>query len=372
MKKEKNEYYNESESFECIKEEFIDIIDDNENGDFKNISDRKKFSEVWKHFFYNPKDSVVKCMHCSTILTYKKSFGTKFMLIHLNKKHSIIVLRSKKKSRKSLKRPKEALESPVIKKNKKHSDEIDNREVIDNEMLEKIKSQCGRHTAAQLSLLLGIAKSTMYDRINKEGIKFSKKDQECEFCEMKKNTENVFDDVLFPYLRFDTEKDEFGCCLCNVFGRKRGTLLKHIRTAHRNDIDLKRAAQMTSEKKLECGEISCYKLFGEREGKKFWCIKCTEDIKKDPNIFKVLKPKYVPKMKMCPECGHSTYNLTKHLTTHSDEKKICPHCAKEVKDLTVHLKNVHSKLPCPQCGVLIGMATWVVENLIEEQKKSLS
>ena len=40
--------------------------------------------------------------------------------------------------------------------------------------------------------------------------------------------------------------------------------------------------------------------------------------------------------------------------SHSSEKKICPHCATEVKDLQVHLKNVHTKIPCSLCGMLIG------------------
>ena len=66
------------------------------------------------------------------------------------------------------------------------------------------------------------------------------------------------------------------------------------------------------------------------------------------------KPKYVPKQKVCPECGISVFNLGYHLSTHKGEKQICPHCAREVRSLQVHIKNVHTKLPCSQCGKLVG------------------
>ena len=68
----------------------------------------------------------------------------------------------------------------------------------------------------------------------------------------------------------------------------------------------------------------------------------------------VPKPKYVPKTKVCPECGISVKNLSYHLGVHTGQREVCPHCAKEVRNLQVHLKNVHTKLPCPQCGKLIG------------------
>ena len=52
--------------------------------------------------------------------------------------------------------------------------------------------------------------------------------------------------------------------------------------------------------------------------------------------------------------------------THSNEKKICPHCATEVKDLQVHLKNVHTKIQCSLCGILIGQG-----NLLKDSDNCL-
>ena len=104
----------------------------------------------------------------------------------------------------------------------------------------------------------------------------------------------------------------------------------------------------------DCGNLGfCKKLYGDSEGKKFWCAKCAANAK----LFKemeVPKPKYVPKTKVCPECGISVKNLSYHLGVHTGQREVCPHCAKEVRNLQVHLKNVHTKLPCPQCGKLIG------------------
>ena len=98
-------------------------------------------------------------------------------------------------------------------------------------------------------------------------------------------------------------------------------------------------------------------LDGENEGRKFWCIKCAEDWKLyqlEHPASEFQKPKYVPKQKVCPECGISVFNLGYHLSTHKGDKQICPHCAREVRSLQVHIKNVHTKLPCSQCGKLVG------------------
>ena len=181
-------------------------------------------------------------------------------------------------------------------------------EAISDETWEEIKNQCGRHTASSLALFLGIAKSTIYDRIQKEKITFPKKEGHCDFCELKKNTENVFDDQLLPFLTFNSEKDEFGCALCNYHGRYRKTLLKHIKIAHRNNIGANRTKDTKLEENLDCGKSMCFKLYGENAGRKFWCTKCDEDFKKNP-ISMIQKPKYIPKMKVCPECGISTINL---------------------------------------------------------------
>ena len=194
-------------------------------------------------------------------------------------------------------------ETPKIKIKKERKSEA-----FSDQTWEKIKNQCGRHSASTLALLLGIAKSTIYKRIQKEQITFPKKDGQCDFCEMKKNTENVFDDQLFPFLIFDIEKDEFGCTLCNYNGRYRKTLLKHIKTAHRNNIGANRTKDTKVEENLDCGKSMCFKLYGDNAGRKFWCTKCAEDFKKNP-IPKIQKPKYIPKMKVCPECGISTINL---------------------------------------------------------------
>ena len=81
------------------------------------------------------------------------------------------------------------------------------------------------------------------------------------------------------FLRFNTDKDRFVCSVCNFHGRKRSTVLAHVKVAHRRELN----AAVTNNTKLEeipdCGKGMCKKLYGENEGRKFWCIKCAEDWK---------------------------------------------------------------------------------------------
>ena len=57
---------------------------------FEDISEDSR-SEVWNHFLLNRVDSLAKCVHCSTLLKAGKGHGTKSLLNHLQRKHSITV-----------------------------------------------------------------------------------------------------------------------------------------------------------------------------------------------------------------------------------------------------------------------------------------
>ena len=61
---------------------------DDEN--FQDISEDSR-SEVWNHFLLNRVDSLAKCVHCSALLKAGKGHGTKSLLNHLQRKHSISV-----------------------------------------------------------------------------------------------------------------------------------------------------------------------------------------------------------------------------------------------------------------------------------------
>ena len=61
---------------------------DDEN--FHDISEDSR-SEVWNHFLLNRVDSLAKCVHCSVLLKAGKGHGTKSLLNHLQRKHSISV-----------------------------------------------------------------------------------------------------------------------------------------------------------------------------------------------------------------------------------------------------------------------------------------
>ena len=65
-------------------------IPEDDDNIFEDISGETK-SKVWEHFLLNRNACLVKCVHCSMLLTYKENFGTSGMHSHLKSQHSIIV-----------------------------------------------------------------------------------------------------------------------------------------------------------------------------------------------------------------------------------------------------------------------------------------
>ena len=77
-------------------------------------------------------------------------------------------------------------------------------EALNDQMFEFVKNQCGRHSVSAMGIFLNMPKSTLHERIKKAGITFVEREEECHFCELKKNNEkdeNISNDHLFPFLR---------------------------------------------------------------------------------------------------------------------------------------------------------------------------
>ena len=94
------------------------------------------------------------------------------------------------------------------------------------------------------------------------------------------------------------------------------------------------------------------------EEKKYWCQKCFR-ISQIPKPEKpiTVKPVQVVKRKLCPECGASVTSLKTHMSRHHSEPQTCPHCGKVLNGLVAmkdHISTVHEKVPCAQCGKLVG------------------
>ena len=89
----------------------------------------------------------------------------------------------------------------------------------------------------------------------------------------------AFNNLPCPFLRFNTDKDRFVCSVCNFHGRKRSTVLAHVKVAHRRELNAAVSNNTKLEEIPDCGKGMCKKLYGENEGRKFWCIKCAEDWK---------------------------------------------------------------------------------------------
>ena len=173
---------------------------------------------------------------------------------------------------------------------------------------------------------------------------------ECHFCEMKKN--ELKRDLLMPFLRFNSDKDQFECSLCNFSSSNRRKVYSHIRSIHANEINTKAIPDKTSENNQECDGSSCKKVYG-RQGKNFWCKKCLQK----KQLAEEMKKK---ESKVCQECGLTVQyqHLEAHRKAkHYQEKQNCNICLLEFPSrihLTAHKRYHHEKIPCTQCGKLFG------------------
>ena len=260
------------------------------------------------------------------------------------------------------------LELPKMKKKKKSGPY--RKDLYDKE-LELVKNQCGKHTVNSMSLMLNIPYCTLKDRIQKQGLAWTGSNVECELCDLKKSIDNIDHDLLFPLMKYDTEKHKLGCIFCDFMTEKRGNLFIHIKSIHQSDI----ITFNSVETRNDCGKSTCQRLYGMIKGKRFWCKKCTE-ISQLPKPEKPELEERKKLYKLCPECGISTQNLKLHLdSVHFAEKQICPHCAKELssmRGLKEHVKKVHEKIPCLECGRMVGPAVMSIHmqsHLPDELKK---
>ena len=230
------------------------------------------------------------------------------------------------------------------------------RELINDEKFKLVKDQCGKHSVNNMSYMLNMNSTTLQNRIKKEKIKFTEKQGECYFCDLKKSNDTIDKVNLFPLLKYNHDKKRVECAVCNFSSArdKRGPVFTHIKSLHKNEIDA--IAANDKKEKPDCGKSECRKLYGMLEGKPFWCAKCVE-VSELPSL-KRPKPEPLKKVKLCPECGVSVQHLKTHLEdVHFPEKQICPHCDKEVKckrTLKGHIKKVHEKMPCSECGKLVS------------------
>ena len=227
---------------------------------------------------------------------------------------------------------------------------------LNDEKVKFVKNQCGKHSVNIMSCMLNMNYSTLQLRIEKEKIEFTEKQGECYFCDLKKSNDAIDKAHLFPLLKYNHDKKRIECTVCNFSSAKskRGHIFTHIKSIHKDEIDV--IAASDKEEKIDCGKSECRKLYGMLEGKPFWCAKCVE-VSELP-LTKRPKPEPLKKVKLCPECGVSVQHLKTHLEdVHYSEKQICPQCDKEVgckRTLKAHIKKVHEKLPCSECGKLVS------------------
>ena len=179
---------------------------------------------------------------------------------------------------------------------------------------------------------------------------------------LRDNDTNIDNSMLFPYLRYNQEKPNFVCSLCNKAGKsitlrkQREYVLGHIKLRHKSEINFK--AKGNNSKIFDCETKNC-KIFYSKKYKHLWCTQCTVFSQIPKLQKKKRKPKNlseenkeVSKSELCSECGINVKNLILH-QTRVHNKSICPHCSLEVNQVKVHIRNVHEKVSCMHCGKLI-------------------
>jgi KRAB domain-containing zinc finger protein len=95
------------------------------------------------------------------------------------------------------------------------------------------------------------------------------------------------------------------------------------------------------------------KIYGSHGvGRKFWCKECKK-------LRTSIKKNQIRKKELCQECGKNVTHLKHHiLCVHTVENVKCPKCEKVFKNpmlLKAHTDNLHEKVPCADCGKLIGV-----------------
>ena len=239
-----------------------------------------------------------------------------------------------------------------------------------DKQFEFIRNQCGSHSITAMSLMLHMNTVSIKARMSKEGIDFSKKPkhdcpgiqcEDCYFCQMKKDNENVNPSMLFPFVKYNKDQENrkaFQCTICSFNGKDRSCMFTHIASIHKNEIYAEASNNLKLEERYDCGEGTCKKMYYKAEEKKYWCKKCfrISQITKTEKPKPEKKPRGI-KRQLCPECGASTTQLRTHIDRHHGEKHTCSYCGQEygIYALTCHIKRVHEKIPCAQCGKLVGI-----------------
>ena len=247
----------------------------------------------------------------------------------------------------------------------------------DDEKFEFVRNQCGSHTLNTMKVMLNMNIPNMKMRMKNEGISLPEKSshkniksnhdcpstqcEDCYFCKLKKENENIDDSLLFPLLNLNVESKKwagFECTICKYRTQLRATLFTHIKSVHKSEIYARASSGTKFERKYDCGNGTCKRMFYKREERKYWCKKCfrISQIPK-PEQPKPDKSNKVKQVKLCPDCGASVTDVQYHMESHHGEAKVCPHCGKDCKGtiaLKAHIVSAHDKIPCVQCGKLIG------------------
>ena len=147
--------------------------------------------------------------------------------------------------------------------------------------------------------------------------------------------------------------DHYNCCFCKkVFGLNQAEEFKKHIFKHEHKVVTPNDNGKSSKSKV----VSDMDISSEDKPK----VNTENDqsMKNKQTVIRKKRTKTAPVKKVCEECGSHVTNLKIHMSTvHGVAKFACPQCSisfKTMDYLKTHIDWVHVKVPCSECGVMVG------------------
>ena len=168
-----------------------------------------------------------------------------------------------------------------------------------------------------------------------------------------------------PKLYIKAEVDfnkPFACQICGSRFASNQNLQSHVVKLHSEHYNCCFCKKVFALDKVEDFKLHMFKHENKMLTK---CLSAKNIIDQLPEEVKVKieqpltqRKKYVPIKKICEECGSHVTNLKTHMSTvHGCAKHACPQCSVTFKTtdlLKSHIEWVHVKVPCSECGIMVG------------------
>ena len=173
----------------------------------------------------------------------------------------------------------------------------------------------------------------------------------------------AFESKTKLYIKAEVDFNKpFACQICGSRFASNQNLQSHVIKLHSEHYNCCFCKKVSALDKVEDFKLHMFKHENKMLTK---CLSAKNIIDQLPEEVKVKieqpltqRKKYVPIKKICEECGSHVTNLKTHMNTvHGCAKHACPQCSVTFKTtdlLKSHIEWVHVKVPCSECGIMVG------------------